>query len=337
MSEMTLQGQYFDGERPVAIAATLLISGLILTLSGENLSRNYSMGQISVSPRIGSADRFISLPGGGQFQCPDQNYLNNLPQESRSEGPVAWLEARIGIAVASVALIAVFLAVAYFYGLPALAERVIKRIPLESESSLGDEALSWLDSHGWLKHTWIKKDREELIRRDFEKLYRGLPLARYYQLEFRRSDYLGANAIALPGGTIILTDGMVNAAYSENEIMAVLAHEIGHVELRHTLRHLIQDSAVLALAATITGDAASVSTTVSGFPVLLAQTKYSRKFEGEADEFAFKLLRKKGIPPGAFADIMERLSQNEKDERAFAFISTHPVTADRIRRARQAK
>lgn len=337
MSENFIQGQYYKGQQPVAIPATLFISGRDSTLTGEGISGNYATAQLSVSPRIGHADRFVSLPDGAQFQCADQSYLDNLPQESRSEGPVAWLEARIGVALTSVALIAGMLLTAYFYGLPALAERLVKRIPVQTEKSLGNEALSWLDRRGWFKPTHIKKDREELIRTDFKNLYTGLPLARYYRLEFRHSDYLGANAIALPGGTIVITDSMVNTALSEDEIMAVLAHEIGHVELRHTMRHIIQDSAVAALAATITGDAASVSTTVSGFPVLLAQAKYSRRFESDADDFAFKLLKEKGIPPAAFADLMERLSKDEKEERAVAFISTHPVTADRIKRARQAK
>jgi predicted Zn-dependent protease len=81
-----------------------------------------------------------------------------------------------------------------------------------------------------------------------------------------------------------------------------------------------------------------MSSAVAGFPVLLAQTKYSRDFEAEADDFGFRLLKANGISPDAFADIMARMSSNScgDDEPSSAFMSTHPVTQERIAKARPA-
>jgi predicted Zn-dependent protease len=179
---------------------------------------------------------------------------------------------------------------------------------------------------------------QEAIATGFAELIEDLPMAAHYQLEFRHAPAIGPNAFALPGGIIAITDEMITLSESVEEVLAVLAHEIGHVERRHALRHVLQDSATAAIAATFTSDAASLTLAVSGLPVLLAQTKYSREFETEADEYGFAVLKRHGLSPEDFASLMQRLSANrdEKDERKWSFLSTHPVTDERIARARAA-
>lgn len=332
----TLAGLYFDGQRPVGEPATLMLIGRSAALIGARVSLRHGTGELRASPRVGRADRFIALPGGGQFQCPDHPALDRLPHESQSEGLVAWLEARAAVAVAGIALVVALLAGGYFYGLPAAAESVAHRIPVETERALGDQALTWLDANGWFKPTTVDEDMRFFIGKEFEELRAGLPTARQLRLEFRDS-FIGPNAVALPGGTVVITDAMVQEAESLDEIAAVLAHEIGHVERRHALRHLLQGSAVAVAAATLTADAASLSVAVAGVPTLLAQTKYSREFETEADDFAFALLKSRGRSPAAFATLMERLAgEDENNRRGLGFLSTHPVTAERVQRARAA-
>ena len=103
------------------------------------------------------------------------------------------------------------------------------------------------------------------------------------------------------------------------------------------MRNILQNSVVATVVATLTGDASTLTLAVSGLPVLLVQAKYSREFETEADEFAFTLLRENDLSPELFADLMERLAQGrEENPRAWSFLSSHPVTADRVMRARQA-
>lgn len=333
---ITLEGHYYDGRQPIAVPATMEFTGQDALLTANLTSGRYAVDALKVSPRIGKTDRFIALPNGGQFQCADHAFLESLPQVSPSEGPVAWLEERWGVALAGVAVIACILLAGYFLGLPAAAERIAARIPIETEKTLGRQALAWLDEKGWLRPTNLDKNTQKGIRRRFDRLRSKLPLKNHYQLEFR-AGVIGANAFALPGGTIVITDDMVKAAETPEEVQAVLAHEIGHVELRHTLRSVLQNSVTAVVVATITADAASLSVAVAGLPVLVAQTKYSREFEAAADDFAFKLLKQKGYSPAAFASLMERLAKkHEQQERAFAYVSSHPVTAERVKRARAA-
>jgi predicted Zn-dependent protease len=332
-----LEGQYYDGRKPIAVPARLEFTGGEAILTAGQVSGRYIADKLEVSPASGRADRFIALPDGGQFQSPDHPVLASLPQTSPTEGPVGWLEARWGIALSGVAIIACILLAGYFYGLPAIAERIAARIPIETEQVLGRQALAWLDANSWFKPTNLDKTTQKSIKDGFDKLRSELPLKDRYQLELRASKAMGANAFALPGGTIVITDDMVLAADSREEVQAVLAHEIGHVELRHAIRSVLQNSAVGAAIAAVTSDAASLSVAVTGLPVLLAQTKYSREFEAAADEFAFTLLKQKGYSPDAFASLMERLDWKQgRDDRAFSYLSTHPVTEERVKRARDA-
>jgi predicted Zn-dependent protease len=333
---LVLQGYYYDGHKPLRRSATLRFVAGQAMLRWDGEPRVYSASSLNVSPRVGRADRFIALPDGGQFQCRDRWELDPLRQ-SRTEGVVAWLEQRVGVSVACVITIVALLVGGHEYGLPVAAQKVAAQIPLETEQALGEEALVWLDDSDWFAPSQLDETTQSRLRDRFMQLAVDLPQQRYYRLEFRDSKYIGANAFALPGGSIVITDDLVNLAESDEEVLAVLAHEIGHVELRHVMRHVLQDSAVAVAAATLTGDAATLSAAVTGLPTLLAQAQYSRDFESEADAYAFRLLINHRISPEAFATVMERLEADcGCDQGVLDFLSTHPVTSERIDHAHEA-
>ena len=332
-----IEGNYFDGNYPIAVKAKVTFMDQEASLAAGFSLKNYQKNHLKVSPRICSSRRFITFPDGGQFECDDSSCLNLLPQESKFEGIVAWLEERWIIALACVALISLLFAVGYFFGLPAAAEHIAPRIPMETQRTIGIQTLTYLDDLEWLNKTNLTIDRQKKIVENFNLLHTDLPLNKYYRLEFRQGAVLGPNAIALPGGIIVITDEMVETAEEMDEILAVLAHEIGHVELHHTMRSVLQNSAIGVVVATVTSDAATLSAAVTGLPVLLAQTKYSRDFETEADDYAFRLLKQKGLSPEAFATLMERLAnKNGNKVGPPSWVSTHPVTSKRINRARDA-
>ena len=104
----------------------------------------------------------------------------------------------------------------------------------------------------WARRRWRRSiawrsSRRHCLRPDERRWPRGLrpsPVwpAGDYVLEFRKSPAVGPNAFALPGGTVVLLDELVAAAAHDDEIAAVLAHEIGHLHGRHTMRHVLQTS-----------------------------------------------------------------------------------------------
>jgi predicted Zn-dependent protease len=162
-----------------------------------------------------------------------------------------------------------------------------------------------------------------------------------YRLEIRFSEALKANAFALPGGTVILTDGLVELARSDNEIAAVLAHEIGHLRHRHVLRHVLQNSVTALIVATLTGDITSITSLAATLPTAVVDATFSRQFEREADDAAVAWLKSAKIDPRCYAEILARLQAQlvtrsgkafEEKTPAHSYLATHPDTGERIRR-----
>jgi ubiquinone/menaquinone biosynthesis C-methylase UbiE len=140
------------------------------------------------------------------------------------------------------------------------------------------------------------------------------------------------------GGTLVVTDAMVKLAQNDEQLLAVLAHEVGHVRHRHGLRLALQSLGVGALIAALAGDAASVSALAVAVPSVLLQSGYSRAFEEEADSYAFTRLKQIGVAPRHFADIMRRLEASHRrvagnEQHVLDYLSSHPNTESRIARA----
>jgi Zn-dependent protease with chaperone function len=115
------------------------------------------------------------------------------------------------------------------------------------------------------------------------------------------------NALALPGGHIVLTDSLVKLMGNDTDlVMAVLAHELGHVYHRHTMQSLLKGSASALIVGAIAGDVSGISTLAITAPIALSTIQYTRAGEYEADRYAVELLRKVGLSSEHFARAMER-------------------------------
>lgn len=342
MSALTLSGVYYDGRIPVGTSATLMFAAKKVVLIGEQVSDRFDTDAIRVSPRTGSASRFVALPGGAQFQCADDPALDRLTHEIPSERFVSWLERRWPVAAICIALIVSVAAWAHLFMLPVAAERIAARIPVATERALGEQALDWLDSNNIFMLSELDNETKQRLLYRFDALVSGLPDNEHYRLGFRSGPMFGANAIALPGGTIVVTDELIQLAETDENVLAILAHEIGHVEKRHALRHVLQDSAVAVVASALTADAASLGVAVAGLPTMLTSLQFSREFETEADDYAFTLMAQNGVSPERFAIIMETMIESMPDEaesgrnQQWSFLSSHPPSEERIARARDA-
>lgn len=157
------------------------------------------------------------------------------------------------------------------------------------------------------------------------------------------------NAFALPGGFIYVSRGLLAIMNSEDELAAVLGHEIGHVAARHSVaRQRAQKPWLpLQILAGIGGAAASVvseelGSTVAGLgqiPATLALASYSRKQEEEADRLGQQYIAAEGWDPAALARSMDALTREQelhggRDPNQRSFFDSHPTTPDRAREAR---
>ena len=227
--------------------------------------------------------------------------------------------------VATVALCALLL----FVVLPAMTAPLARLVPGAWARTIDEQALPILDRLVLQPSALPPPDRER-VAAGFAALVEGLDLdADRYRLEFR-SGSVGANAFAMPGGTVIVTDRMAEIA-TPAELDAVLAHEIGHVERRHGLQQILRKSTLAIILVMVGPDAGTISELAQGLPAVLLDSGYSRAFEREADRFACDALARLGRDPGALAEALQRLAAEHPEAGAVhAWVSSHPETDERI-------
>ncbi|HYO97807.1 MAG TPA: M48 family metallopeptidase, partial [Polyangiaceae bacterium] len=240
---------------------------------------------------------------------------------------VDWMERSwLGSLVSCLVLAGLF-AMAYFVGVPWAADLVASSISMQQEREIGRKAAA---ARFGKQPSCLPLARQREVETSFQELSRGLPLAAHYRLVFDGAQY--ANAFAFPGGTVIVTDGLLEKC-SVDEVAAILAHEIGHVEHRHGLRQGFRSSALALLLGTLASEMGSVSLSTSGLPGLIANTRYSRELEEEADAFAIALLLAHKRQPELLGKCLQRISPSADEPGPWHFLSTHPHTAARAKRA----
>lgn len=163
---------------------------------------------------------------------------------------------------------------------------------------------------------------------------------------FLALDSADINAFAAPGGLILVTRGLMKCCQNEDELAAVLAHEIGHVEKVHGLRaiktgRLGSALTILAVEAgkNLAGEQLAEVTkafdeSINDISATLMNSGYSRKLEYEADAAAVAILKQAGYNPGALAAMLENMARNWDASRN-DFAATHPAPADRIAELRK--
>ena len=140
------------------------------------------------------------------------------------------------------------------------------------------------------------------------------------------------NAFALPGGHVVVYTGLLRLAHSPEEVAGVLAHEVQHVELRHTLKNLIHDLGWRAVLSLALGDLGGG--VWAGMASRLGTLKYGRDLEREADLKALEGLRRAGIAADGLVDFFAKLARMEG--MGVALLSSHPTSEERISALRSA-
>ena len=331
-----LQADYFDGKSSRKHPVSVLHSDGKLKIVGRYVSAEFDARGVHRSLRVGNTPRWLYLPGGGALVTADNDAVDRMTRGAPYEDLLHRWESRPVFAALAVGLVAGALWFLIDRGLPAASEAVAKRIPIEAEELLGQEALDGLDRYA-LRPSRLSPARQHSLREKLDAIARGAGERMPYRLEFRASPALGPNAFALPAGIIVVTDELVKLARNDREVLAVLAHELGHVHHRHTMRRLLEGSATALVIAAVTGDIASATSLAAAAPALLLQTRYSRDNERQADRFAIETMRKQGIDPRALATILARLQGSAPRRGTIpTFLSTHPATEEREALARSA-
>ena len=353
---MRLQGRLFDGQSSTSHKAVLVVDEAGLVSSEPGIISSTAFNEIRISSRLANTPRTLTFPSGEIFETLAHERLDAIiKQQGGKESWVHKLESNGRHVAAALVFLIAFIAWSVVWGLPWLSAQIAYALPAETNNYIGQGTLETMDKRVFENST-LSTSRQDELNSAFQSL---LPEEKEfnYKLEFRGGGFIGANAFALPDGTIVLTDELVKLAENDNEILSVLLHEIGHVNNRHSLRGIISHIGLTALVLTITGDVNSAGALVIALPNVLLESSYSRDLEWEADTYSLEYMKANNMKTEDFANFMERMEAYalviDKDEEQetdvdtgvstekqinlgwLNYISSHPPSSKRADRFRQ--
>jgi Zn-dependent protease with chaperone function len=305
-----LAAQYFDGQSARAHPVTLHWSGATLQVRGEAIKLEVAANQLQWSERTRHGPRVAQLTRGGALHCPDARACDAwLRAAGHRDSPVVQVQQSWRWVLASVVAVGLLLAALAVWGIPWFSQVAVRAIPQRIDKELGQSALATIDQHltqpSALDATRQQRVRDAFARALAAQVEGSVPA---HELLFRRGrgkPGLGPNAFALPGGTIVITDELVQLFDAEVDVLSgVLAHELGHVRHRHGMRMVVQASLIGLLSSLVLGDFSGI---LAAAPVVLGQASYSRAAEREADAHCAQFLKAAGISPAVMVALFEKL------------------------------
>lgn len=141
------------------------------------------------------------------------------------------------------------------------------------------------------------------------------------------------NAMALPGGSVIVYTGLLKQADSPEEVAGVLAHELSHVVLRHGMESMVQSAGLMTIVMVVLGNQQGAIGALERLGIQITSLKFSRDKETAADLHGLHLLDEADISPAGMIAFFERLAKS--DGMPTALLSTHPMSAERAARLKR--
>ena len=331
------QAHYLDGKSAARRAATVQLQPASLRISvegGETLYWSYE----SIRQTQGSyAGEQVRLEHGEEFPelllISDDDFLRALhefaPEQAAGFHNPARRHARLrGTIVAGVVGL-VLLALLYLYGIPVLAAAVTPWVPISWEEKFGAAIMVHLSDPN---SRCRDPEGEQVMNKLVSRLMAAHPHAPY-TIHVTVVNNPVINALAVPGGQIIVFRGLIEVVQNPEQLAGVLAHELQHVLRRDSTQLLLQHLSIGILMGALIGDVSGVASFGLDAAKNLMLLRYNRRHEAEADEAALGTLTAAGINPGGIISFFELLKEKERDEnRYLEYFSSHPSTQTRIDR-----
>ncbi|RCK77990.1 MAG: Zn-dependent protease with chaperone function [Candidatus Ozemobacter sibiricus] len=244
-----------------------------------------------------------------------------LQQQGRSTRTWATLSLTVFLALLALAGFGLWL------GFGWLVERAVGMVPPSVEKSLGQIVVEAVASD---KKKLTQGPAFEAAMKIWNRLLPAVPAGHPYTLQLHVIDDPMVNALAAPGGQIILFTGLMKEVASAEELAGILAHELQHVLKKHPLKGIMQKAGLAVVLGTLFGDAGALTVVIREYGGKLAELSYSRDQEREADRLAVELLVRANIDPTRFPEFFRRLqSKGGNLPAALAILSTHPGHEER--------
>lgn len=351
---MLISGYFLDGKTSRRIEARLEVLSensqtlVFYSVADDARLAEVKLADICISSRVGNASRELSLAGGEQFVTEQNDLVDALLKQLKGSGRgtslLHRLETSLMMILASVVISSVVAWSAAVYGVPGLARYIAFNMPALSTDQYKTD-LFILDKTTFEPSALTaekQQDVRDLLDPYIQKYIEDSDAELIPTLNFRSG--VGVNAFALPSGQLVFTDDLIDLVKEDQELVAILFHELGHLKEKHMLRRSLQGSMMTLLLLFIIGDINTVDI-VAGVPALIADLSYSRDFEREADLYALHQLDKQNVGVEFFSTVMKRLADinhqpdNDADESESSmnfnvdlgdFLQTHPGWEERL-------
>ncbi|MEO0357068.1 MAG: M48 family metallopeptidase [Pseudomonadota bacterium] len=228
-----------------------------------------------------------------------------------------------------------------FVIIPSLAGLLAPMIPADREARIGASVLAQIEK--FLSDSengdWFctDSDGQAALEKMTQVILGDQDIP--YDLSVQITDLSMINAFALPGGHVVLMDGLLQAADTPGQVAGVLAHELAHVYYRDPIEQTLRAAGTAGLLSLVLGDV-SGGTVIAIVGEQALNSSYSRRAEARADDFALYLMEKANVNPEDFAAFFDTLQAEMGDaadmEHQLEWFSTHPNTQGRANNARRA-
>lgn len=288
---------------------------------------------LQVDAPLGRADRRITLPDGTLFETPDHQAVAALTGQRSSD--ILHSAERFGPRLIYVTVAAILGVLAVWrFALPVLVWAAVALTPQPLRDAMDVGTLQAFD-RTMASPTTLDQARQSEVQAIFENLISNLdtPSPDDFRLHFRSVPHIGPNAFALPGGTIVITDALVQRFPDEDVIAAVLGHELGHVVEDHGLTQLYRSLGIFVLISLIAGETGPILEDVILEGGVILSLQYSRKHEAAADTFGLTLTERAGYDPAGLIAFFEALPDSKVEDTSWE--ATHPASGARIKAIRE--
>ncbi len=307
-------GALFVNGRRVEVA----LSDIGVTLGGFNhdqlfLFWHQEEGRYAISPTDANAQ--------SQLIDTAPAPLSGLLQVARKDASSKQRRSRVGLGVLGLVLLLPLLAIGVLmWKSHDIAGWAAGYISLEHEQQLGALAFEQATAGMKLREGGVDA---AAIREIGARLTKGSKYAyRWYVAEDP-----AVNAFAVPGGYVVVNTGLIQAADSAEEVAGVLAHEVQHIERRHTLKNIVHSLGLRAALSLALGDIGSGM--LGDVATRLSELKFGRELESESDRLGLLALKQAGIAPQGMVSFFDKLRKQESAAPP-ALLSTHPASEERM-------
>jgi Zn-dependent protease with chaperone function len=258
-----------------------------LIVSCEADSRHvFTRSELKIATKVGSIPREVTLPDRNLLSIPSNPQINQW-LDGKQSSTVSAMERSTLWRSLSIALVPISLYSMFKFLVPALAIGFAAYVPDKLINLASEHTLVVLDKT-ILDETTLEQSVQDKLQLEWQRLVAQLRLnPKKYRLHFRQSEEMGANAFALPDGTVVVTDGLVELFdHSMLLLNPILLHEIGHVEQMHSMRFIAETLITSIAVSYFVGDIGPFAEFFVGISNTVLQNQFSQKLEWEADNFA---------------------------------------------------